>query len=53
MQDRSLSFREKALRIEAFAAAMQDCLDEGKMYELDELIYGSGEDLDSVECGPL
>lgn len=51
VQDRSLSFREKALRIEAFAAAMQDCLDEGKMYELDELIYGSGEDLDSVECG--
>ncbi len=48
IQDRSISFAEKARRIAAFAEKLQDCADQGRMFEMDELIYGSEEDTETA-----
>ena len=51
IQDRSISFAEKARRIAAFAEKLQDCVDRGRMFEMDELIYGSEEDTEAANAG--
>ena len=51
VQDRSISFVEKARRIAAFAEKLQDCVDRGRMFEMDELIYGSEEDTEAANAG--
>lgn len=44
IQDRSLSFREKAVRIEEFCMALQDCIDQDRLFDMDALIYdGEGD----------
>ena len=41
IQDRSISFREKAERIMEFAAGLQVCVDADRMFDMDRLIYGA------------
>ena len=49
IQDRTLSFKEKAVKIESFCMALQDCVDNDRMFDMDALIYdGEGDSVPDV-----
>lgn len=51
IQDRSLSFKDKAVQIESFCMALQDCVDNDRMFDMDALIYdGEGDSVQDDEA---